>query len=157
MCGLKVFKSDPEMAREVVVVAGCVGEWCGVSNKETSLKRTARIGMWCRARTEHITGAALIGAFFAVWLSTMTFGYAYCEKATGVANFICAHVEGLAIAAMVGLICFAWLMAWIFGRTDSATAAAAFVLSSLIAVFVWLWMTPLDAIGWFIDRFDRRR
>ncbi|WP_321967181.1 hypothetical protein [Burkholderia cepacia] len=117
--------------------------------------QAARI--WCRARVEQITGAALLGVFLVVWFASVTLGDAYCVKATGIGSFICAHVEGLAIASVAGLVCIAWLMAWIFGRTDSAVAAAAFVLSSLIAVFVWLWMVPVDAIGWFIDRFDRRR
>ncbi|WP_175816926.1 hypothetical protein [Burkholderia diffusa] len=115
------------------------------------------MGSWFQEHAERITGFMLLTAFITLWLLSMWAGDAYCAGTQGLALFICHHVWGSSIALFAALVFIAWIAAWIFGRTDSLIAAAAFVLSSLMAVVVYLWMTPLDVVEWFLNRLQRRR
>lgn len=112
---------------------------------------------WLNAHAERITGLALLGVFVVLWCLSVWVGQSYCSGAQGFGLFVCDHVSGAGIALLVALALLASLMAWLFGRTDSLAAAGAFVLSSLLAVIVYLWMAPTDVIEWALRRGQRRR
>ena len=125
---------------------------------ETSLKTVNDSDRaWFDAHAERITGFVLLGAFAALWCLSMWAGLSYCSGAHGLDRFVCDHASGVGIALLCAFALLAWLRAWIFGRTDSLVAAAAFVLSSLIAVAVYLWMAPTDVIEWAFRQDQDRR